>query len=77
MCLVIGQTNNFFLDISGNPYKTFLDDERVIDLHSEYSGRWDKNAMDCGFPDKFVYEAVKEYLWYYHYILVPVSIIDL
>ena len=77
MCSVIVQKNNFSLDISGNPYKTFLDDERVIDLHSEYSGKWDKNAMDCGFPDEFVYEAVKEYLWYYHYILALVSIIDL
>ena len=60
-------------DISENPYKNFIEDARVMELHSEFSGKWDKNAMECGFPDKFVDEAVQDYLWYYHYILAPVS----
>ena len=43
--------------------------------YKEYSGEWDKVASDCGFPDKFVYETVKAYLWKYRFILAPVSTI--
>ena len=46
---------NFRKNISENPYSGLLDDESVKAFHKEYSGHWDKDADDCGFPDKFVY----------------------
>ena len=75
IAVYLGKEMMFCFDISENPYKNFTDDDRVLELHKEYSGHWDKNAIDCGYPDKFVYEAVKEYLWYWKYNLAPVSII--
>ena len=59
----------------GNPYSSFVDDDIVEYNYKEYSGEWDKVASDCGFPDKFVYETVKAYLWNYRFILALVSMI--
>ena len=50
-----------------------VDDDIVKHNHKEYSGEWDKGADDCGFPDTFVYETVKEYLWQFRYSLALVS----
>ena len=66
------QMSNCIFDISGNPYNGLVDDI-VQRNYKEYSGEWDKGADDCGFPDKFVYETVKDYLWQFRYSLAPVS----
>ena len=67
------QMSIYIFDISGNPYKEMVDDDIVQRNYKEYSGEWDKGAADCGFPDKFMYETVKDYLWQYRYSLAPVS----
>ena len=67
------QMSNCIFDISGNPYNGLVDDDIVQRNYKEYSGEWDKGADDCGFPDKFVYETVKDYLWQFRYSLAPVS----
>ena len=61
------------LNIVENPYSGFIDDEKVKKYHKEYSGEGDKCADDCRFPDKFMYETVKAYLWEYRYNLFLVS----
>ena len=61
------------LYMAENPYNGFIDDEKVKKFHKEFSGEWNKCADDCGFPDKFVYETVKAYLWEYRYNLCLVS----
>ena len=61
--------------VTENPYRPFVPDEKVKENYTEFTGLWDKNAADCGFPDKFVYETVRHYLWQYKYIIAPVRII--
>ena len=61
------------LDNAENPYSGFIDDEKVKKFHKGFSGEWDKCADDWRFPDKFVYETVKVYLWKYRYNLCLVS----
>ena len=60
-------------NIAENPYSGFIKDDKLKKYHKEFSGEWDKCADDFGFPDKFVYETVKVYLWKYRYNLYPVS----
>ena len=67
------QMSNCFFDISGNPYNGLVDDDIVKRNHQEYSDEWDKGADDCGFPDKLIYETVKDYLWQFRYSLALVS----
>ena len=69
----LGKTCAIMFDISENPYNGFIDDEVVKSYHEEYSGQWDKGTDDCGFPDKFVYETVKTYLWQFKFSLAVVS----
>ena len=69
----LGNKCAIVFDISENPYNGWIDDEVVKSYHEEYSGQWDKGADDCGFPDKFVYETVKTYLWQFKFSLAAVS----
>ena len=69
----MGKKSGVLVNISENPYSGLLDDESVKAFHKKYSGHWDKGADDCGFPDKFVYETVKAYLWQYKFSLAAVS----
>ena len=73
--IALGKKCIFSVLFIGNPYISLLPDDIVEYNYKEYSGEWDKVASDCGFPDKFVYETVKAYLWRYRFILGPVSII--
>ena len=70
---ILGKKSAILFNISENPYNGFLDDDVVKKYHEEYTDQWDKGADDCGFPDKFVYETVKAYLWQYKFSLAAVS----
>ena len=69
----LGKKCAIVFHISENPYNGFIDDEVVKSYHEEYSGQWNKGADDCGFPDKFVYETVKTYLWQFKFSSAAVS----
>ena len=51
-----------FCTYTGNPYAGVLDDAVVQTYHDLNSGKYDPNAHKCGFPDKFVYKIVDEYM---------------